>query len=197
MLNKNLFLLRSTFELSKVSFGKSLGVSGQYVSMLESGANKSIGQTVAMQIERIYHVSIDWLVTGTVNENHSYELIAAMQASHITSEMLAKLLEVPVSFVNAIQEKTISPTVEFMKKAVEGMGFSYHGKLKDATDKSLKKHDFGGEKHPDLLRYRISILEQNVEDLEYALSEEKYKNERLEKENEDLKQRLVSKENHV
>lgn len=193
MLNKNLFLLRSIYEMSKVSFGKSLGVSGQYISMLESGANKRVGQTVSMQIERIYHVSPEWLLTGEVNENYIYEITHAIQSTLSTAEALAKKLSVPVAFVNAVLAGEISPSTEFFRRAVLATGTEPHGRFKDAVAQGVKDRDQGGEKHPDLLRYRISILEQNVEVLEEALSEEKYKNERLVKENEELKKQLDEK----
>lgn len=55
--------IRKMKGLTQVEFGKAVGVSGQYVTMLESG-ERSPSEALVQNICREFNIRYDWLVNG-------------------------------------------------------------------------------------------------------------------------------------
>jgi len=165
---ERLLFLRKVLRLNQAQMGHIIDVPQTTYSNYEKGLREIPLEKV--QILTQFGISSDWLLTGSINENHSYELVFAMQNTGTTSECLAKKLGVPVIFLNAIQEKTISPSIEFFTRAIESMGCKPHGALLDARKEEDKKFLPGGSKNHYLTDFKSRIQnEPTINDFAVSL----------------------------
>lgn len=134
--------IRHSLGMSKAAFGKSVGLTGQYISMLESGKNKKISEPVIKQICSTHGISRDFLISGTINENYLYEIqsTVSLNRNTVTAAAISKNLNIPELFIQAIIDGEVSPSDEFFKRFMkEGIGVEPHGRLKDDVQERVTK----------------------------------------------------------
>lgn len=180
MLHKTVGLLRQVYGLSKAAFGKKVGLSGQYVSMLESGKNKKMSQPAINQVCSVFHVSPDWLISGIIDKNVLYEISSTLRinSDRINVADLAQRLSVPMAFIQGIVDGEISPSDDFFKRIMkEGIGVEPQGDLKKRITEIENKRRYAriipdedyeqlGEKYRDLLEKYVSLEERKTTEIE-------------------------------
>jgi transcriptional regulator with XRE-family HTH domain len=116
MISKTIACLRRVYSLKKVDFAKLVGISGQYVSRIESGDNKKISETLTKQIVTNFNVSRNWLLEGTINKDRHEYLKGCSILNKLPIVEVSRELAVPEEFIRAIINGELSPSDEFWSK---------------------------------------------------------------------------------
>lgn len=83
--------LRKERNLSKSQFGKMIGVSGQYVGMIEKGTN-SISVKSIVKICDMTGVSADYILFGTITPNQDITVAASLH--NLSNEQIQIALDI-------------------------------------------------------------------------------------------------------
>lgn len=92
-MNRRLAELRHALNLSQRAFAEKVGLSRNYMWMLENG-DRNIPERTIRDICRVYHVSYDWMMTGEgeMFENISDSAIDALIAVYGLDEKDKKII---------------------------------------------------------------------------------------------------------
>jgi transcriptional regulator with XRE-family HTH domain len=158
MLKNTISMLRRAWGLSQQKFGKDVGLTGAYISALELGKNENMSFPSIQLIVQTYKCDKDWLLTGAINQNYLREIHGTFLLNpEITLDAVAKRLEVPVSFLQAIKGGEISPSTEFFERIMRAIGVEPQGDFDDRVRSRLESK--GTRDTTDAARLREEIVE--------------------------------------
>jgi transcriptional regulator with XRE-family HTH domain len=150
---------------------------------------------VLERIARLCDVSIEYLISGTINQNYCYEIASTIRLNRISMTNLSVKLSVTEQFLKAIVEHRVSPSTEFFKQVMEAIGVTPKGNLHDRAAVPdirfcLEPVNHDTKNRVDYLRFRIEKLNQDLSDRDVMIEKLFTENESLKLENEELKRQL-------
>jgi len=112
----------------------------------------------------VLKVSLNWLLKGDIDNRLCKQIIAAMFDQGIKSGEFAKRLGVERTFIEAIRDRSIMPSEEFINNVASELGYNVLS-LKDGPFSAVPPLKSTGKPSEDVLAAKVERMEKEIYDL--------------------------------
>ena len=159
-------MLRESLGFTQTKMGEILGISQNSYCNYEKGNREPPIKKINILSQ--YGIDLNWLLTGSINQNYLYEIISMISRNKetISASSIAEKLKVPEKFIKAIIDGEVSPSDDFFLRIMkEDIGKRVERKLEE------KEHLYNRNREIEILQAENEKLRADFD----AVCEESHK----------------------